>query len=108
MIAYNKLVRDKIPDIITSKGDIATTRILSEDEYMACLRQKLCEEVNEFLKDETIEELADIYEVILAILEQKGVDFAAFQEIRNAKLLERGNFSGKIFLESVIRKNEKQ
>lgn len=105
MKVYKKLVRDKIPEIIISKGDSAITRILSDEEFSESLKSKLCEEVNEFLSDGTVEELADIYEVLMAILEHRGISFESFEELRNKKVLEKGGFSQRIFLDSVINKS---
>lgn len=102
MKVYKKLVRDKIPEIITAKGDIAVTKILSDEEFSECLRKKLCEEVQEFLSDGTLEELADIYEVLLAILDHMSVSFESFEKMRIGKALEKGGFTQKVFLDSVI------
>lgn len=106
MKVYKKLVRDKIPEIIISKGDSAITQVLSDEEFSKCLRKKLCEEVNEFLSDGAVEELVDIYEVILAMLEHMGVSFDSFEKMRHNKVLEKGSFSQKIFLDTVIEKNK--
>lgn len=102
MKIYKKLVRDKIPEIIMSTGDSAITRILSDEEFSESLRRKLCEEVNEFLAEGTVEELVDIYEVLLALVENMCISFESFEEIRNKKALEKGGFSQRIFLDSVI------
>ena len=64
MRVYKKLVRDKIPEIIMAKGNSAVTRLLSDEEFSESLKRKLCEEVNEYLADGTVDELADIYERI--------------------------------------------
>ncbi len=100
---YNKLVRDNIPNIITSNGAIPNIRILNDKEYSNCLRDKLVEEVKEFLSEGTdnIEELVDIYEVILAILSNNNISFKTFEEIRNQKAHEKGLFKDKVFLLSV-------
>lgn len=108
MKEYKKLVRDKIPDIIKSNGNIPITRTLSDEEYCECLAKKLLEETQEFLSDETTEELVDIYEVVLAILKQKNITLETFEKIRKQKLLERGGFDNKIFLDSVIDKNKSE
>ena len=99
MKTFNKLVRDKIPEIIESEGRKVETRILSVEEYRDELNKKLLEEVNEYLKDNNIEELADITEVIYGILNSMGKDPKDLEEVRKAKELKRGNFSKRIFLE---------
>lgn len=106
MKVYKKLVRDKIPEIIRSRGDTAVTRVLTDREFSEYLSKKLSEEVQEFLTDGTVEELADIYEVILAILRHKNVTFESFEKLRKQKLLERGGFSERIFLDAVIEKDQ--
>lgn len=106
MKIYKKLVRDKIPSIIAARGDSAIIRTLSPEGFTVCLSAKLYEEVQEFLSDNSIEELADIYEVFLAILEDKGISFELLEQVRRKKLLERGNFSQKVYLDSVIEQEE--
>ena len=99
---YNKLVRDKIPGIILSNGaKNCKTRVLDDDEYLKYLKLKLQEEVNEYLESEEIEELADIEEVIRAILNASNVDYSELELIRNSKAEKRGAFNDKIYLESV-------
>ena len=98
---YNKLVRDNIPNIIEQKGQKPITRILSEEEYLLELNKKLQEEVNEYLQENDTEELADIMEVILGILDTKGISFAELEEIRKNKATKRGAFKDKIYLEGV-------
>jgi predicted house-cleaning noncanonical NTP pyrophosphatase (MazG superfamily) len=63
---YNKLVRDKIPEIIDSSGKTCTTEVLDDEEYIRFLDAKLDEELTEYHKDQNIEELADLLEVIRA------------------------------------------
>lgn len=103
MRIYNKLVRDNIPEIVEQNGEIANIRILNDYEYSLRLREKLLEEVNEFLSNEkdSVEELADIYEVILAILKKNGVSFKDFETVQKQKLLKNGAFDKRIFLLSV-------
>jgi predicted house-cleaning noncanonical NTP pyrophosphatase (MazG superfamily) len=96
---YNKLVRDKIPEIIKSKGGIPITHIADDTEYAEKLKEKLQEEVAEFLQDEGIEELADILEVIDAICDFKNFDKEELQNVKNKKAEERGIFKSKIILE---------
>ena len=69
---YNKLVRDKIPEIIAQQGESANIRILSDKAYTAALEQKLDEETAEFHKEKNLEELADILEVVYALADDLG------------------------------------
>ena len=101
MKVYNKLVRDKIPQIIEGKGSQCKTRILSNQEYVEQLNIKLQEEMREYLESADIEELADLEEVIRALVEVKGCTYAEFDKIRQGKADKRGAFKDKIFLESV-------
>ena len=100
-IEYNKLVRDLIPNVIEKAGKKPNLRTASEDEYFDKLKQKLLEEVNEFLESETVEELADIVEVVYAILETKEVSIDDFHSLREQKNKEKGAFKKKLILESV-------
>ena len=106
MKTYNKLVRDKIPDIINSKNEVAITRKLNDEEYFNELNKKLKEEVNEYLEDYSVEELADIVEVIYGILNSKNVSIEEFEIIRLNKVNKKGAFDKKIFLERVIEDKE--
>ena len=99
-ITHNKLVRDNIPEIICSNGDEPIYKVLSEVEYFTYLNEK----IKSSLKSNKIEELADIMEVIYAILAYYGISFTDFEKIRTNKSQERGNFSKRIFLEKVIEK----
>lgn len=99
MKVYNKLVRDKIPEIMVSNGAKPVTKILDDNSYISELNKKLLEEVKEYLEDGNIEELADIEEVLLAILTFKNVSFEEFENIRKEKVLKRGAFTKRIFLE---------
>lgn len=100
MKIYNKLVRDKIPEIIAGNGQTARTRILSEAEYRTELINKLGEEYKEFLQDYSLQELADLQEVIYALADNIS-SREALERVRLQKLAERGGFSERIFLESV-------
>jgi len=99
MKVFNKLVRDKIPEIITKNGETPTVRILGDEEYEKELNKKLMEEVNEYLVDGNIEELADIEEVLRALVDLKGVAYEDFNMIRENKCEKRGAFKDKVFLE---------
>lgn len=106
MKTYNKLVRDKIPEIIKNNGAKAVnTRILNDKEYLDSLNTKLVEELNEYLSSGEIEELADLEEVLRAILDAKKVTYSEFEKIRQNKVNKRGAFKNKIFLESVDEEN---
>lgn len=67
-----KLVRDKIPQIIREAGKVPITRLLDNEEYLKELDIKLNEEVQEYQEDKSIEEMADILEVLFAICEARG------------------------------------
>ena len=101
---YNKLVRDRIPEIIEASGKSCTCETLSDERYIALLNKKLQEEVTEYLESGTLEELADIGEVMHAILDYKGIPLEEFQRVRSEKLQERGGFKKRILLKEVIEK----
>jgi len=96
---YNKLVRDKIPEYIKSKGGTPITHIADDKEYWQKLKEKLQEEVNEFIEAESAEEMADILEVIDAIIDYKNFDKEDLQKVKNKKAEEKGVFKDKIILE---------
>ena len=98
MIFYNKLVRDKIPGIILSNGETPVTRILEGKEYILQLEKKLDEEVAEYHDSKSIEELADILEVVYALCEGAGYSVEDLLSAYREKNTERGGFSKKIFL----------
>lgn len=95
---YNKLVRDRIPDMILKEGYVPKTRILSDEEYLHELDKKLSEEVKEYQQSKEIEELADILEVIYAISQARGYSVDELLRIKAEKQAERGGFDKKIFL----------
>ena len=98
---YNKLVRDKIPEIIAADGKQANTRILDNKEYRIELIKKLQEEAKELAEDPSAEELADIKELLMAIRETLGIHAGALEDVRRRKAAKHGRFKKKIFLESV-------
>ena len=100
-IHHNKLVRDRIPEIIEGSGKTCVTRILPLEEYLAALDAKLTEELAEYQADKSMEELADLLEVMMAVAEARGHSFAEGEAIRRAKAEKRGGFRERIFLESV-------
>ena len=101
-IVYNKLVRDKIPEIIETSGKMCTCETLPEDKYIVNLNIKLLEEVNEYLESGTVEELADICEVMHAILAFMNIPLAALESVRLEKHKERGGFEKRLLLKEVI------
>lgn len=100
-ITYNKLVRDRIPEIIESSGKTCVTEILSDDEYLRMIDAKLDEELTEYHKDQNIEELADLMEVIYAAAIARGYTIEQLEEIRAEKAEKRGAFQKKILLVEV-------
>lgn len=98
MKKFNKLVRDKILEIIEKEGKSVKSKILNDEEYRAELNKKLQEEVKEYLEDNNVEELADIVEVVYGILNSMDVSVEEFEKIRQAKVNKKGAFQDKIFL----------
>ena len=102
MKVYNKLVRDKISEIIfENDGKNCKTRTLDDAEYLQELNTKLQEELKEYLESGDVEELADLEEVLRAVLNAKKVSYEEFEKIRTTKTNKRGAFDKRIFLESV-------
>ena len=100
-IIYNKLVRDKIPEIIEASGKTCETKILSDEEYLQMLDKKLDEELAEYHQEQNIEELADLLEVLYAIAKARGYSIEELEHVRLEKQKARGPFNGKILLKSV-------
>jgi predicted house-cleaning noncanonical NTP pyrophosphatase (MazG superfamily) len=94
---YNKLVRDKILEIIKKRGQIPVTHIANKKEYWQALKQKLKEEVEEFLKTPNKEELADILEMIYAICEFKKIDKKELEKLRKEKAKEEEGLKRELF-----------
>ena len=97
---FNKLVRDKIPEVIAADGKKAVTRILTDEEFKIYLEKKLDEEVAEFHESKSIEELADILEVVYALGDACG-KINELLAVWNEKVVERGGFTKKILLEEI-------
>ena len=98
---YNKLVRDRFPEIIQADGGVPKTRILDEIEYQEELMKNLQEEIAEFLNDSNTEELADVMEVVFALAETLDCTPVQLEGIRAEKAQKRGGFLDRIFLEQV-------
>lgn len=101
---YNKLVRDRIPEIIEASGKSCVTEILSDEAHLRLLDAKLDEELAEYHSDQNIEELADLLEVIYAAAMARGYTLEQLESVRAAKAEKRGAFANKILLKEVIEK----
>lgn len=101
VIAYNKLVRDRIPEIIENDGKTCRIEILTDEEYIKMVDAKLDEELAEYHKDQNIEELADLMEVIYAAAIARGYSVEELEAVRKKKLQKRGAFVKKILLKEV-------
>ena len=104
MKRYNKLVRDRIPEIIAATGQRCKTRILDREEYLAKLEEKLSEELAEYQESQSLEELADLLEVIRACAVARGYTVEELDQVRAEKAAKRGGFEKKIFLIDVTEK----
>ncbi len=100
-IFYNKLVRDRIPEIIEGEGKKTNMRIADQEEYFRLLKDKLVEEVDEFLDSDSPQELPDILEVVIALGSTYGLSFNDLSEMAGKKRKERGGFEDRIVLISV-------
>jgi len=102
MPIYNKLVRDRIPEIIEEDGKRCTTKVLDNETYVVELKKKIYEEFQEYEEatsdEEAIEELADILELMHALAKTHHVSIGEVEKIRARKAEKRGGFSDKIFL----------
>lgn len=104
---YNKLVRDKIPEEINKiKGRTAIYEIMDDNEYVKELNKKLLEEANEYIADNSIEELADLMEVVEAIMINTNIEMSQIQEKMKIKRDKKGGFKDKIYLK-YVEENEK-
>ncbi|MEB3055058.1 nucleoside triphosphate pyrophosphohydrolase [Bacillus pseudomycoides] len=105
MPTYNKLVRDRIPEIIKNNGKTSATRILDEKEYIEEIGKKIGEELTEYLeaesKEHKVEELADLLELINALAQYEGVTLEDVEKVRKQKAEKRGGFQERIFLVEV-------
>ena len=105
---YNKLVRDKIPEIIKKDNSIPVYRILSDNEYLKELENKLTEECKEVIdakkEEDKIKELADVIEVVSAMAKVNNKTLNDIIKIADEKKKDRGGFDKKYFLEKEIQK----
>ena len=98
MKEYNKLIRDRIPEIIEENYNKYEVEELDDTIYLESLDKKLQEELEEYLESGEIAELADLVEVIYAILDHKDISRDEFEKIRLDKKEDRGGFAERIFL----------
>ncbi|QXE20681.1 nucleoside triphosphate pyrophosphohydrolase [Clostridium sp. 001] len=101
MKTYNKLVRDKIPQVIEAAGKKFDVRKADKEEHYKLLEVKLEEEVKEFLEDKNLEELADVMEVLFGLAENLGYSEEDLMKMRLQKKEKRGGFKDGIVLERV-------
>ena len=102
MIKYDKLIRDKIPEIIEQSGKKCIVEVMDNDTYIEYLDQKLNEELSEYQQDKSIEELADLLEVIYAVAVARGYSVEDLERIRVEKAEKRGAFEKRLRLQGVI------
>ncbi len=102
-MSYKKLVRDKIPEIISRRGDKPIIQFLDADSYVVELRKKLQEEVSEYAQSGQAEELVDILEIIYSLASVEGISRSRLEGMRKEKWQERGGFSQKIYLVKVAK-----
>lgn len=101
---YQKLVRDRIPEIIEADGKTCVTETLSDSRYLEMLDAKLAEELAEYQESKSLEELADLLEVMQAVINARGWTWEQLERVRREKAAQRGGFGKKILLKEVIEK----
>ena len=101
---YNKLVRDRIPEIIEADGNTCITEILPDERYLQMLDAKLNEELAEYQESKSLEELADLLEVMRAVVKARSWTWEQLKQVRQEKAAKRGGFEQKILLKEVIEK----
>ena len=101
-MVHNKLVRDRIPEIIEASGRKCITQVLPDDAYIQALDAKLNEELAEYQQSKSLEELADLLEVMGAVVKARGYTWDDLTRVRKEKRACRGAFDQRIFLKEVI------
>lgn len=101
MREYDKLVRDRIPEVVRENDETPVTHTVDGEAYRERLREKLVEEATEFRDDPTVEELGDVLDVVAAIREAEPVDESDLQRKRRAKAAQRGGFEDGVVLDRV-------
>ena len=99
---YYKLVRDRIPEIIEANGQTCISETLSNEEYLRLLDEKLAEELAEYQASKSLEELADLLEVMRAVVKARGWTLEQLEQLRAEKATKRGRFEKKIMLKEVL------
>lgn len=108
MIEYDKLIRDRIPEIIESAGKKCIVEVMDDNTYIEYLDRKLGEELAEYQADKSLEELADLLEVMYAVAEARGYSIEELERVRKAKAEKRGGFKKKLCLKGVIDNGSKE
>ena len=98
---YHKLVRDRIPEMIEADGKTCVCETLSDENYISLLDQKLNEEIAEYQESKSLEELADLLEVVQAVVKARGWTLEELEKVRADKATKRGGFEKKILLKEV-------
>lgn len=101
-IPYDKLVRDRIPEIIRAEGKDCTVEVLSDWDYLRFLDEKLNEELAEYQESKSLEELADLLEVLRAVVVARGCSWEELEKVRQEKAEKRGGFEKKLLLREVL------
>ena len=99
--AYHKLVRDRIPEIIEADGKTCVTEILPDEQYLEMLDAKLTEELSEYQESHSLEELADLLEVLRVVVKARGWTWEELELVRQGKAAKRGGFEKRILLKEV-------
>jgi predicted house-cleaning noncanonical NTP pyrophosphatase (MazG superfamily) len=107
---FDKLIRDRLPEILRQSGVKVMQRIMTHEEYIASLKDKLLEEAEEVCeatsKDELLEELGDVFEVIITIAHNEGFKLEDIINIAEKKRNQRGGFMEKAYVDSVELKSD--
>lgn len=98
----NKLVRDRIPELMEARGKSCTTEVLPPEEYLTMLEAKLDEELAAYHKSRSLEELADLLEVMGAVVKARGNNWDELTQIRRERAEMYGGFSGRTLLWEVV------
>lgn len=98
----SKIVRDRIPEMINQAGKKPVVEVVSNEMAISGLEEKLYEELEEYMADHSLEEMADLLEVMHGILYLKGISWDELEAIRVKKREERGGFEQRILLKEIL------